>query len=114
MLGIKQVVGGRTGAGLTGGQATARAQVVGRDGRAGERPLALVPPVSADENAAFGRLVRVAAAHHKDANGRVAIHAVVETLEPVIEPAELEGGEIERRLRPELRLAGVAERLAAV
>ena len=79
-----------------------------------QRPLLLVAPVSADEDAAFGGLVRIAAAHDIDTNGRLAVHSVVDAFQPMVEPAQVEGPEIERGVFGELRFAGEVAVLRAV
>src|SRR2546423_12295952 len=95
-------------------QAAVCVQVVGRRNGARQWPFALVAPVAADKNPALGRSVRVAVTHDKDADGRLTVDTVVNSLEPAVEPAQMKGLEIERRVRPELCLARVAVRLAAV
>jgi len=66
------------------------------------------------EDAAFRCFVGVASAHDVDEYGRLAIHSVVNALQPMIEPAQVKGGEIERRVVGELCLPGVTEILTAV
>ena len=97
---------GEPSAGLSGESTPSGVQIVRRRLRARQRPLLLVAPVAADEDAAFRRLVRIAAAHHIDADRRLAVHAVVDSLQPMVEPAQMKRPEIERRVFGELRLAG--------
>src|SRR6516164_6391870 len=92
----------------------ARVQEVRRELRARERPLLLIAPAPADEHAALRGLVRVPSSHDVDAHRRLAIDAVVDALEPAIEPTQLEGVEIDGGIGLELRVAGVAETRAAV
>ena len=68
----------------------------------------------ADENAPFRRLVSVAAAHNVNPDGRFAIHAVVDALQPVIEPSQMERIEIQRRIVRELGFSRVSIVLAAM
>src|SRR6516225_5361152 len=79
-----------------------------------ERPLLLIAPMAADEHAPFRRLVRVPSAHHVDPHRRLAVDTVVDALEPPIEPAQLEGVEIDGGIGRELRVPRVAETRAAV
>ena len=51
--------------------------------------------------------MRVPATHHVDANGRFAIHPVVNPLEKMIEPAKLECIQIQGSIFGELRVADV-------
>src|SRR5207247_9805425 len=104
-FGVEWVMRGRARTWRARGQAAVRVQVVGRRNGARQRPLALVAPAAADKNPAFGCSVRVAAAHDEDADGRLAVHAVVDPLQPVVEPAPMEGLEIKAGVRSELRLA---------
>jgi len=70
--------------------------------------------MAADEHAPFRRLVRVPSAHHVDPHRRLAVDTVVDALEPPIEPAQLEGVEIDGGIGRELRVPRVAETRAAV
>src|SRR5439155_17140694 len=114
VFGVEQIMRGRARTGRARGQAAVRVQVVGRRNRARQWPFALVAPVAADKNPALGRSVRVAVSHDEDADGRLTVDTVVNSLQPAVEPAPMEGLEIERPVRPELRLARVAVRLATV
>ena len=49
----------------------------------------LVAPVAANKNTTFRGLVPVPAAHHIDAHRRLAIHAVIDSLEQMVEPAQV-------------------------
>src|SRR4051794_16898620 len=67
-----------------------------------------------DEDAAFRSFVSVATAHHVNTNGRFAIYSVLDSLEPVIEPSQMESPKIQCRIFCELCLAGVIAILRAV
>ena len=82
-------------------------EIVGRVDHTCERPLLLITPVPANKNASLSRLMRVPATHHVDANGRFAIHPVVNPLEKMIEPAKLECIQIQGSIFGELRVADV-------
>jgi len=70
--------------------------------------------MAADEQPTFRRFVRVAATHHIDADRRFAVHTVVDSFEPVIEPAQMKRRQIERRVAGELSLAGIGDVFGAV
>ena len=111
---IEQVRDGPVVSGLRRTEDAVRVQVVGCWSRTRERPLLFVAPVPAHEDAALGRFVRIAAAHDVDPDGRLAVHSVVYALQPVIEPPQVKRREVERRVRGELRFAGVARVLTAM
>ena len=58
--------------------------------------------------------MRIAAAHNEDTHRRLAIYSVVDSLQPMIEPALLEGEKINRRIRAELGLARIAARATSM
>src|SRR2546429_344219 len=89
-------------------------QVVRRRRRPGERPFLFIAPAPADEHPTLRGLVSVTAAHDIDAHRCLAVDAVVDTLQPMIEPALLEGVEIDGRVGRELRIARVARVRAAM
>src|SRR2546425_6816831 len=89
-------------------------QVIGRGLGASQRPLGLIPPVPADENSAFRRLVAVASTHDEDADRRFAINTVLDALQPRIEPALPECIEIESSLGSKLPFPRKTFRLASV
>ena len=72
-----------------------------------ERPLLLVAPVAADENAALGCFVCVAAAHHINAAPAVPVDSVIDSFQPMIEPSQMECPKVQRCVFGELRFAGV-------
>src|SRR5215469_7384344 len=62
----------------------------------------------ADKNPPLRSFVRIATAHHKNPHRRLAIYPIVNSLQPMIEPAQLKLVEIDCRLCSELRFACVA------
>src|SRR3954447_85842 len=52
-----------------------------------QRPLLFIPPTTADKNPSFWRFVSVSTAHHIDPDRRLPIYAVIDSLQPVIEPS---------------------------
>src|SRR5579862_9581353 len=106
MLRIEAIAHGGMRPGGLGRQCAPRMEVVSGRSRTGKRPFPLIAPVAADEHPAFGSLVRIAAAHHVDVYGRLALDAVVDALQPVVEPTLLECLEIDGRIGRELRLSG--------
>ncbi len=77
-------------------------QVVRRVDRARERPLVLLAPGATDKEPSLRGLVRVAAAHHEDTHRRLAVHAVLEALQPAIEPPQTKRVHVQGRRRTEL------------
>src|SRR5262249_25602789 len=84
---VEEVVRRRRVPGLVRRQRSPRPQVVGRRPPGGERPFLPLAPAPADEDTALRRPVAVAAAHHEDPDRRLAVDAVVDPLQPPIEPA---------------------------
>src|SRR5436305_6580995 len=99
---------------LLRGQQPIRMYVVWRGHCALQRPFALLAPLSAYKDAAFCSFVGIATSHHKDANRRLAIYAILNSFQPTIEPALLESQKINRRIRTELSFPGVATRATTV
>src|SRR5581483_9388233 len=84
-------------------------QIVGRRFGTRQRPFLFIAPMATDKNPAFGSLMAIAAAHHVNADRRLAIYAIVDMLQNVIEPAQLKGIQIDGGIRSELRFSGVAD-----
>src|SRR5260370_32472853 len=100
MLGVKEIPDGRfIGPGFFPGEHSIRTQVVGSRLRPRERPLALLPPMPSHEDSAVGCLMTVPVAHDEDPDGRLPVHAVVDPLQPSVEPTLPEGDEADLRLR---------------
>src|SRR6266576_5911811 len=83
-----------------------RVQVVGTSYGAFERPLRFIAPVAPDEDASVARLMSIAVPHDEKANRGHAIHAIVDTLKPVVEPTRSELVRIDSRRRAKLCFSG--------
>src|SRR5260370_10715864 len=84
-------------------------------GRGGsQRPFVFVAPMASYEDAAFRCFVGIASANDVNAQGRLAIHSVVNALQQMIKPSEVKRCKIERRVVGELGLPGVTEVFTAV
>src|SRR5260370_13487876 len=109
MPGIENVMSaGGVGAGFVGGEAAAGMQVIGCGRPSRQRPLWLISPMPAYENSALGRVVRIAAPHDENPNGRLATNSIRNSFQPAIEPAQLEGAEIKSCVGPEFCFASGA------
>src|ERR1700730_4071629 len=75
---------------LFGGEHSIRVQIVRGLYGAFERPLRLIAPVASNEDVSLGGLMSIASAHHKDADRRLTINPIVDTLKPVVEPTRTE------------------------
>src|SRR5882672_11587563 len=75
---------------LYGGEHPIRVQIVRGLSGAFERPLRLIAPVASDEDASLAGLMSIASAHDKDADRRLTINPIVDTLEPVVKPTRTE------------------------
>src|SRR5260370_6575961 len=86
----------------------------------GQRPVGGLAPEPAMVEPAGRGFASGPAAHHKNADRRLAIDAIVEALDPAVEPAPPQGEEILREIAvdrggwAEINLAGITERPVAM
>ena len=96
------------------GQGPVFVKVIRCGPRALQRPFLLVAPMAADENAALGDSLSTASTHHEDTHWGIALRPIVDTFQPMVEPAQAESRQMDHRCGPELRLTGIGIALAAV
>src|SRR5215510_8253289 len=82
-----------------------RMQVIRRGNSPLQRPFLFRSPVSAHVNPAFGRLVCITTAHHKDAHWPIFFSVVLDALQPAVHPREFELPYINFGLRSKLSLS---------
>src|SRR5581483_4010524 len=89
-------------------------KVVRRGHSSRQRPFMLVSPMPAYEESAFRCLVCVATAHDENSNRRLAINAVIHSLQPMIEPPQLKFIEVDRGVGTKFGFASVAASAASM
>ena len=108
MAGIELIADRIAGRRRFGWQLAVTVQVIRRGARSSEGPFLLVAPMSAHEYSAFRGLMGITPSHHVNPHRGFTIDAVVDVLQPTVEPTALEFPHLESRIGGELGVPRVA------